>query len=100
MKILFSGGGTLGPVTPLLAIEEAIHRGDISAQFVWIGTVGGPERSLVEAHRISFFPIASGKMRRYASLSNFTDLFRMVQGFFQSLFLLFRERPDVCISAG
>lgn len=100
MKILFSGGGTLGPVTPLLAMQETIRAAHQDADFVWIGTKNGPERSLVEQAGMRFFPIPSGKLRRYASVENLTDLTRIVSGFLRSFRILWREKPDVCISAG
>lgn len=100
MKILFSGGGTLGPVTPLLAIKEVVEKKYTDAIFIWIGTKGGPEKELVDAQGISFRVISSGKLRRYASISNIADLVRIVIGFFQSLNILWKEDPDICISAG
>lgn len=100
MKIIFSGGGTLGPVTPLLAIKEVIEKEYEKAKFVWIGTKNGPEKQLVLKYSIPFFTISSGKMRRYFSFWNFTDLFKIGFGFLQSFVILWREKPDVCVSAG
>jgi UDP-N-acetylglucosamine--N-acetylmuramyl-(pentapeptide) pyrophosphoryl-undecaprenol N-acetylglucosamine transferase len=100
MKIIFSGGGTLGPVTPLLAIQEIIKRERPEVEYVWVGTKLGPERQLVESLGIRFVTIASGKFRRYLSPWNLTDMTRIVIGFFQSLILLWRENPKLCVSAG
>ena len=75
MKIILSGGGTLGPVTPLLAIQDIIKRNFPEAEFVWIGTKSGPEKELVEKRGIKFITIASGKLRRYISVWNFLDIF-------------------------
>lgn len=100
MKILFSGGGTLGPVTPLIAIYEVLKEEHKSNQFLWVGTHDGPEKDLVEQQGIRFVTISSGKIRRYLSLWNIVDIFKIIAGFFQSMKLLWRERPDVCISAG
>lgn len=100
MKVLFSGGGTLGPVTPLLAMHEVIQEAHPAAQFLWVGTKKGPEKELIEQIGMPFTTVAAGKLRRYFSLENFTDPFKILLGFFQSLNLLHRERPDVCISAG
>lgn len=100
MKIIFSGGGTLGPVTPLLAIAEAVKPESVSAEFVWIGTQDGPERALVTAAGMGFVTIPAGKLRRYFSLLNFVDVFKIVWAFFLSLAILWRERPDACVSAG
>lgn len=100
MKIIFSGGGTLGPVTPLLAMKEMIQEAYPHAEFLWVGTVNGPEKELVEKQGIRFRAITSGKLRRYISIWNFVDIFRLVAGFFQSLIFLWKQNPDVCISAG
>lgn len=100
MKILFSGGGTLGPVTPLLAIHEILARAFSAPEFLWAGTHDGPERALVEARGIPFVTMASGKVRRYASLWNIIDIFCLLAGFLQALLLLAEEKPDLCISAG
>ncbi len=100
MKIFFSGGGTLGPVTPLLAIYESIRLHDATATALWIGTTNGPEKELVEKAGIRFRTISGGKFRRYMSLWNIVDIVRISMGFFQSLWLLWKEDPDICISAG
>jgi len=100
MKIILSGGGTLGPVTPLLALREMYLKAHPDAQFVWVGTKDGPERALVTKAGVPFFEISAGKLRRYFSLMNFFDIFRILAAFFQSLYLVWQERPDLLISAG
>lgn len=114
MKIILSGGGTLGPVVPLLAVREAILKKYPEAQFVWVGTKNGPEREIIEKTGLSsvtptqvgaksgmpFFVIGAGKWRRYVSLWNAVDIFKMIIGFFQSLLLLLYQKPDLLISAG
>lgn len=100
MKIILSGGGTLGPVTPLLAMHEMINGAYPDADFVWVGTKRGPERMLVEKAEIPFITLSSGKFRRYISWWNIIDIARIVIGFFQSLVIIWKEAPDLCISAG
>lgn len=100
MKILFSGGGTLGPVTPLLAIHETIAAAHPKAEFLWVGTKNGPERDLVEASNIGFVPIASAKFRRYISFRTLVDIAGLFVGFFQSIGIIWKENPSLCISAG
>ncbi|MFA6427463.1 MAG: UDP-N-acetylglucosamine--N-acetylmuramyl-(pentapeptide) pyrophosphoryl-undecaprenol N-acetylglucosamine transferase [Candidatus Magasanikbacteria bacterium] len=100
MKIIFSGGGTLGPVTPLLAIKDIIKEKYFDADFLWVGTKTGPEKELIEKEGITFLTLSSGKFRRYISAWNIIDIGRIVVGFFQSISLLLKESPDVCISAG
>lgn len=100
MKILFSGGGTLGSVTPLLALAETVSEKEEQAEFLWVGTKHGPEKELVHKSGIRFITLSSGKYRRYISFWNLVDIFRILIGFFQSLALLRREKPNVCITAG
>jgi len=100
MKIILSGGGTLGPVTPLLALREIYLNVHPETQFIWVGTKFGPERVLIEKSGCQFFTITSGKYRRYFSLWNFFDIFKIIVAFFQSLFLILNEKPDLLISAG
>lgn len=100
MKIILSGGYTLGPVTPLLAIHDIIKDKYPEAEFLWIGTKTGPEKELIEKKGIRFKVIASGKIRRYFSIWNLVDLFKIKIGFWQSLKIMWKESPDLCISAG
>lgn len=99
MKIVFSGGGTLGPVTPLLAMHKQMLDAHPDATFLWVGTKQGPEKELVEKAGIPFVSIASGKWRRYITLKNF-DVLNLFVGFCQSVAIIWRENPTVCISAG
>ncbi len=99
-KILYSGGGTLGPVTPLLALDEYIK--EIHPEFtsIWIGTETGPEKVIIENKNIKFFTIKSGKFRRYISPLNILDMYKIISGFFEAFLILIKQKPDICISAG
>lgn len=100
MRVLLTGGGTLGPVTPLLAVVEAIRKKEPDTKFFWIGTRKGPEKRLVKEKEIEFYPIFSGKWRRYISFRNFLDLFLIKLGCIQSFIFLIKEKPNVIVSAG
>ena len=99
MKILYSGGGTLGPVSPLLAIHEMLA-GEPTYKAAWIGTASGPEEQLISAAGICFHTIPAGKFRRYASLKNITDIGTTFLGVLASIWIIWKEKPDLCISAG
>jgi len=99
-KIMFSGGGTLGPVVPLLAIAEIYRKHNPGAKFAWVGTKTGPEKFLIDQYDIPFYTITSGKLRRYFSFRNFFDGFKLIWGFLESLVLLWQEKPDLLITAG
>jgi UDP-N-acetylglucosamine--N-acetylmuramyl-(pentapeptide) pyrophosphoryl-undecaprenol N-acetylglucosamine transferase len=100
IKILMTGGGTGGPVTPLLAVIDTLRKSSNKYEFLWIGTSYGPERDMVEQKRIVYYQIASGKWRRYFSIKNIFDIFNIIIGFFQSIIILFSQKPDLVMSAG
>lgn len=101
MKILFTGGGTAGSVMPLRALIEELKNIQPSAEVFFVGTrAGQPERVLVEPLGIRYRWVAAGKFRRYFDVRNMTDIFVTVFGFFQSLILMYRLKPDVIVGAG
>ena len=99
-KILFCGGGTLGPVTPLLAIIEAWRKTDASAEFVFVGTPHGPERELVEKEGIDFKSLPEAKLRRYPSVEWLWLPFRALAALWVAWRLLRKEKPALIVSAG
>ncbi|MCX6800308.1 MAG: UDP-N-acetylglucosamine--N-acetylmuramyl-(pentapeptide) pyrophosphoryl-undecaprenol N-acetylglucosamine transferase [Candidatus Falkowbacteria bacterium] len=100
MKILYTGGGTGGSVTPLIAIHQEFLKSKDSYECLWIGTKHGPEKHMVIKERIPFKSIFSGKLRRYFSLHHLIDPFKIIFGFFQSFFILLMWRPNFILSAG
>lgn len=101
MKIIFSGGGTLGPVTPLLALIETLNVHEPGAhEFLWIATERGVEIPLLKKAGVTVVAIPSGKLRRYFSMKNFSDLLQMVRGFRAAREIIRDFSPDVCVTAG
>lgn len=100
MKILLSGGGTMGSVSPLIAVYEKIKKDNPSAQFLFLGSKTGPEKKAVESYKIPLTIISSGKLRRYFSRSNFIDPFKILAGFVQSIFMILKFKPNVVAVAG
>ena len=100
MKIILSGGGTIGSVSPLIAIFEEIKKQQPTAEFLWLATKTGPEEGLIASYKIPIKKISAGKLRRYFSFQNFLGPFRILVGFFQSLIIIFKFKPQVVISAG
>ncbi len=100
MRILFTGGGTLGPVVPLLAIAEVL-KGRTGVELVGLlGTRTGPERELAHRAGLRFFCITAGKWRRYWDVRNLGAWALTKIGFFESLILLRRLRPTIIVSGG
>jgi len=100
MRIILSGGGTMGSVYPLLAVRDKMIERNIAVEFLWIGTDNGPEKEMLARENITFRAIKSGKVRRYFSLQNFIDPIRALFGIFQSLKIIKEFKPDVILSAG
>lgn len=97
-NILMTGGGTGGHVYPALPIVRLLQQEGYSIS--WIGSRKGIERDLVSNWGVSYKSISTGKLRRYFSFQNFTDLFRILAGFFQSFFYMLRNRPVLVFSKG
>lgn len=100
MKIILSGGGTLGPVVPLLAITEACKQQGLEVDFIWVGTKNGPEKDIVAQYDIPFYTMIAGKWRRYFSFWNVVDIFKIILAFFRSFFFLWQHKPNLLISGG
>lgn len=96
--ILFTGGGSAGHVTPNLALIERLQKEGYHIEY--IGSKDGIERELVEGAGIPYHAIACGKLRRYFSLKNFSDPFRVLQGLFQSKRIIKTLHPDAVFSKG
>lgn len=99
MRIVLSGGGTLGPVTPLLALVDELRRRG-THEFLWIGTKEGIEYTLVKEYDITFHAISAGKFRRYFDPRHLVDPFKIMYGFFQSLIIIKKFKPDCVLTAG
>lgn len=100
-KIIFSGGGTLGSVVPLLAIyQDLIKLGYQKEDFLWVGTINGPEKEFIENYDLKFKPINSGKLRRYFDWQNILDIFYLIIGFLEAISVIAKFKPDLIISAG
>lgn len=97
--ILLTGGGTAGHVTPNLALLPQLRAEGYSIHY--IGTVDGIERELLKEEKgVSYHAISAGKLRRYFSLKNFVDPFRVVKGMFQARRIIRDVKPDVVFSKG
>lgn len=97
-RIILTGGGTAGHVTPNIALIPSLK--ELGYDIQYIGSYEGIEKSLMEDIGIPYHAISSGKLRRYFSLQNFTDPFRVLKGFFQAGSLIKELKPDVIFSKG
>ena len=98
-RIVLTGGGTLGHVTPHLALLPYLREKGYEIHYV--GTEKGMEADRMRAEPgVIYHAVQSGKLRRYFSWQNFTDPFRVIAGAFQSAHLMGRLKPDVVFSKG
>ncbi len=100
MKILFAGGGTLGPVTPLLAVADEIRSLRKDVECVFVGTPDGPERRLVEEARWRFIPFAAPKLRRYVDARTLFAPFAFMTALWNASRLISKEKPHLLVGAG
>lgn len=101
MIYVLSGGGSGGPVTPLLALAEEIRARDDKAEFLFTGPdEHDPSKQLAESNGMSYFTIPAGKMRRYFSLANFLSPWKNMLGFLRAMRFLAEKKPRAVISAG
>ncbi len=97
-KIILTGGGTAGHVTPNIALVPALR--ELGYDILYVGTYQGIEKELIEKEGIPYQGISSGKLRRYFSLKNFTDPFRVLKGFSEAKKIIKDYKPDVVFSKG
>lgn len=98
-RIVLTGGGTMGHVTPHLAIIPKLLEAGYDIHYV--GTANGMEAPKMQSvEGVTYHAVKSGKLRRYFSWQNFTDVFRVIAGAFQSAHLMGKLKPDVVFSKG
>lgn len=97
-RIILTGGGTAGHVTPNIALIPRLKEMGYDIQY--IGSYNGIEKDLIEPLHIPYHGISSGKLRRYFSVQNFTDPFRVLKGLGEARKLIRELKPDVIFSKG
>lgn len=97
-KIVLTGGGTAGHVTPNIALLPRLKK--LGYEVHYIGSYNGIEKKLMEDFDISYYGISTGKLRRYFDMKNFSDPFRVIKGFGQAKKILKEIQPDIIFSKG
>lgn len=97
-KIVLTGGGTAGHVTPNLALIPSLRKEEFDIHY--IGSYNGIERRLIENAGILYDGISSGKLRRYFDVKNFSDPLRVLKGYGQAKRLMKQYKPDIVFSKG
>ncbi len=98
-KILFTGGGSAGHVTLNLALIPLFL--DEGWEVIYVGSKTGIEKGLIERlGGVKYFPISTGKLRRYFSFQNFLDTFKILFGISQAFFIIYVHQPNLIFSKG
>lgn len=98
-KIVFTGGGTAGHVTLNTLLIPHFLKEKYSV--FYIGSIDGIEKEIISENiNVQYFGIETGKYRRYLTLKNFKDIFKVVKGFFQARKILRELRPNLVFSKG
>ncbi|MBQ7934469.1 MAG: undecaprenyldiphospho-muramoylpentapeptide beta-N-acetylglucosaminyltransferase [Lachnospiraceae bacterium] len=97
-KIVLTGGGTAGHVTPNIALLPALQ--EAGYEVYYMGSYDGIEKKLIADFDVPYQGISTGKFRRYLDLKNFTDPFRVIKGYGEAKKYLKELQPDVVFSKG
>ena len=97
-KIVLTGGGTAGHVTPNIALLPRLK--ELGYEISYIGSYEGIEKKLITDFDIPYYGIATGKFRRYLDIKNLTDPFRVIKGFGEARKYLKKINPDIIFSKG
>lgn len=97
-KILLTGGGTAGHVTPNIALIPYLKEAGFEIEY--IGSYNGIEKKLIEEQGIPYTGISSGKLRRYLDIKNLTDPARILKGLREAKKYMKEKKPDIVFSKG
>lgn len=97
-RIVLTGGGTAGHVTPNIALLPKLK--ELNFDVHYIGSYDGIEKKLIEDFKVPYYGISTGKLRRYFDVKNFSDPFRVIKGFAEAKKILKTLKPDVVFSKG
>lgn len=97
-RIILTGGGTAGHVTPNMALVPSLKEAGYDIQY--IGSYNGIEKKLIEEMGITYHGISSGKLRRYFDPKNFSDPFKVLKGYAEASHLLKKLKPNIVFSKG
>lgn len=97
-KIVLTGGGTAGHVTPNIALLPGLQ--ELGYEVHYIGSYEGIESRLIADFDIPYYGISTGKFRRYLDPKNFSDPFRVIKGYTEARRILKELKPDIVFSKG
>ncbi len=100
MRVLITGGGTAGHIMPAVEVAKALKAKVPDAEFLWVGSTTGMEKDLVPKYGFEFTSVSTGKVRRYFSFKNISDMAKIPGGILQAGNVISRFKPQVVFSKG
>ena len=114
LRIVLTGGGSGGHITPIMAVADEIKRLRPEAKLIYIGQTGDSLGDIPAQHPSidEVYTVRAGKFRRYHGeglkqlldlptlFKNIRDVFYVLIGIFQSLRLLNKIKPSVVFVKG
>ena len=97
-RIVLTGGGTAGHVTPNIALLP--HLRELGYEIFYMGSYDGIEKRLIEDFDLPYYGIATGKFRRYFDVKNFSDPLRVIKGYSEAKKIMKDIAPDIVFSKG
>jgi UDP-N-acetylglucosamine--N-acetylmuramyl-(pentapeptide) pyrophosphoryl-undecaprenol N-acetylglucosamine transferase len=97
-RIVITGGGSAGHVTPNLALIPRLK--ELGFEVYYAGQKTGIEQRIISTTDVPYYGISAGKLRRYFDLRNILDIFRIVLGIVQSFIIIKKIKPDILFSKG
>ena len=99
-RMVLTGGGSGGHTMTQVPIITELRRRHPDMDLMYIGSRRGVEREMAERRHVPYIIISTGKLRRYFSLKNVTDIFRIIGGVVKSLIALRLFSPRLVFSTG
>ena len=97
-KIILTGGGTAGHVTPNLALVPFLKKAGYD--ILYVGSHSGIEKELAQREGLPYRAVSTGKLRRYPSVKNLTDAGRVIKGLSDAKKVIKEFKPDIIFSKG
>lgn len=100
MKVLITGGGTGGHITPALAIAQKIKMENKNNKILYVGTKDSLESELVPKEGFEFKTVTAKYLRRKLSIENIKTVFASIKGVSEASKIIKKFKPDVIVGTG